>query len=120
MLLRLLKSKLHMAAVTGTNLHYHGSITIDEDLMEAVGLLPHEAVLIANVSTGARGETYVIKGERGKKQIELNGAIARLATPGDRLIVLAFALVEPKEVAALKPKIACLDTHNGITEQFEG
>jgi aspartate 1-decarboxylase len=120
MQLRLLKSKLHMGACTGTNLHYHGSITIDEDLMEAAGLLPYEAVLIANVSTGARGETYVLKGERGKKQMELNGAMARLATTGDRLIVLAFALLDPKEVPHHKPKVAVLDSHNGILEQWEG
>ena len=116
----MLKSKLHMAATTGTNLHYHGSITIDEDLMDAAGLLPYEAVLIANVSTGVRGETYVLKGDRGKKQIELNGAMARLATPGDRLIILSFAYLEPKEIPAHKPKIAVLDSHNAIVEQWEG
>jgi aspartate 1-decarboxylase len=120
MQIRLLKSKLHMAAVTGTNLHYHGSITIDEDLIDAAGLLPYEAVLIANVSTGVRGETYVLKGERGKRQIELNGAMARLATTGDRLIILSFAYLEPQEVAKHKPKIAVLDSHNGIVEQWEG
>ena len=120
MQLRLLKSKLHMAAVTGTNLHYHGSITIDEDLMDAAGLIPYEAVLIANVSTGVRGETYVLKGERGKKQMELNGAMARLATMGDRIIIMSFAYLEPAEVTGHKPKIAVLDSHNAIIEKWEG
>lgn len=120
MLLRMLKSKLHMAAVTGTNMHYHGSITIDEDLIDAVGLHPAEAVLVANVSTGARAETYVLRGTRGKRQMELNGAMARLAQPGDRLIVLSFALMEPAEAADHKPKIAILDANNDIVEQWEG
>lgn len=120
MQLRVLKSKLHMAAVTATHLHYHGSITIDEDLMDAAGLLPYEAVLVANVSSGERGETYVLKGERGKRQIELNGAMARLAQHGDRVIVLAFAYMEPKEMAQHRPKIAILDAKNEILEQWEG
>lgn len=120
MQIRMLKSKLHMASVTATHLHYHGSITIDEDLMDAAGLLPYEAVLIANVSSGVRGETYVLKGERGKRQIELNGAMARLAQHGDRVIILSFAYLEPKEVAAHRPKIAILDAKNEIVENWEG
>ena len=112
MLLRLLKSKLHMATVTGTNLHYHGSITIPRDLMDAADLREHEAVLVANVATGARGETYVIEGQAGSRQVELNGAIARMAEPGDRVIVLAFALCEPSEADDLEARIVLLDEAN--------
>src|SRR5262245_55767798 len=99
MRLRILKSKLHLATVTQTKLNYHGSITIDEDLMDAVGLMPFELVLIANQQTGDRAETYVIKGDRGSRAVELNGAVARMAQPGDRVIVLAFADLEPNEVS---------------------
>lgn len=120
MQIRLLKSKLHMAAVTNTHLHYHGSITIDEDLMDAVGLLPYEAVLIANVSTGVRAETYVLKGERGRRQMELNGAMARLAEKGDRIIIISFAFLDPKEVDSHHPRIAILDANNEIVEKWLG
>ena len=79
MQVRILKSKLHLATVTTTELHYHGSITIPEDLMEAVGMLPFEQVLVANCNTGQRGETYILVGPRGDGQIQLNGAMARPA-----------------------------------------
>ncbi|WP_437201564.1 aspartate 1-decarboxylase [Planctomicrobium sp. SH664] len=120
MLLRLLKAKLHMAAVTRTDVSYHGSITIDRDLMDAVGLLAFEQVLIANSATGQRGETYVIPGPRGSGSMQMNGAMARLAQPGDRIIVLAFAFAEPHEAATLHPKVAILNEQNRIIEQFEG
>lgn len=118
--LRLLKSKLHMAAVTGTNLTYHGSITIPEDLIEAVGFLPYEAVLIANCATGARAETYILKGTRGSADIQMNGAMARLAQPGDRIIIMSYAYLEPQQVEGHKPKVAILDEKNRIVEQWEG
>jgi aspartate 1-decarboxylase len=120
MRLRILKSKLHLAAVTETRLNYHGSITIDEDLMDAVGLVPFELVLIANQQTGDRAETYVIKGKRGGGQIEMNGAIARMAQAGDRVIILAFADLEPHELAAHVAKVAILDDKNRIVEKIEG
>ncbi|SFJ05781.1 aspartate 1-decarboxylase [Planctomicrobium piriforme] len=119
MLLRLLKSKLHMAAVTKTELHYHGSITIDRDIMDAVGLLPYEQVLIANCANGLRGETYVIEGGRGSGQIQMNGALARMAHSGDRIIVLAFAFATPEEVPHHHPQVAILDEHNRIVEKFD-
>lgn len=118
MQLRLLKSKLHLAAVTKTALNYHGSITVDEALMDAVGLVPYEAVLVGNVSTGIRAETYVIKGERGSGEVQMNGAMARLAQPGDRLIIMAFAFLEPAEVSAHRPRVAILDAENRIKEQW--
>lgn len=119
MLLRLLKSKLHMAAVTQTELHYHGSITIDRDLMDAVGLIPYEQVLVANCATGLRGETYVIEGGRGTGAIQMNGALARMAHAGDRIIILSFAFATPEEVAGHRPRVAILNERNQIVEQFE-
>ena len=113
---RLLRAKLHMAEVTGTNLHYHGSITIDPDLMDAAGLLPHEAVTIANLSTGQRAETYILVGHRGEKQIELNGAVARLAEVGDRLIVLAFGSMPIEQAREFEPKVVILGPGNVVEE----
>ncbi len=120
MLLRLLKSKLHMACVTQTELHYHGSITIDRDLMDAVGLLAYEQVLIANCENGMRGETYVIEGERGSGAIQMNGALARMAQIGDRIIILAFGFAQQDEAHSHKPVVAILNADNEIIEQFEG
>lgn len=120
MLIRVLKSKLHMAAVTQTDLTYHGSITVDADLMEAAGLIPYEQVLIANCSNGHRAETYVIRGEPGSGAMQLNGAMARLAQPGDRIIVLAFAFADPQEAASMKPRVVILDERNKIIEQWKG
>jgi aspartate 1-decarboxylase len=120
MQIRLLKSKLHMAAVTRADLNYHGSVSIPEDLMEAVGLVPYEQVLVGNCSTGQRGETYAIRGARGSGEIQMNGAMARLCTPGDRLIILAFADMTPEEAAGHHPKIAVLDERNRVVEQWQG
>lgn len=120
MLVQMLKAKLHMAAVTRTELTYHGSITVPQDLLDAVGLLPYEHVLVANVNTGQRGETYTIPGNAGSGDIQLNGAMARLAQPGDRVIILAFAQMTPEEAKTHKPKVAILDGRNKITDQWEG
>ncbi|RUL89175.1 aspartate 1-decarboxylase [Tautonia sociabilis] len=116
---KLLKGKLHQAAVTGCALHYHGSLTLDPELMDAVGILPYESILISNMSTGARAETYAIPGEPGARQVELNGSMARLGTPGDRLIVMAFALLEPDEVEAHHPRVVALDAQNRIIERLD-
>src|ERR671916_3100971 len=109
MQLKVLKSKLHLAAVTGSDLNYHGSLTVDPELMEAVGLLPYEAILVSNVATGARAETYAMPGIRGGGQIELNGAMARLGAVGDRLIVMAFASMTPEELDGHRPLAVALD-----------
>jgi aspartate 1-decarboxylase len=119
MRVKVLKSKLHLAAVTASVLDYHGSLTIDPDLMEAVGLLPYEAILASNVATGQRGETYVLPGTRGLRQIEMNGAMARLGAVGDRLIVMAFALLEPSEVEGHRPRVVALDERNRIVEHID-
>ena len=116
MTLKILKSKLHQATVTAGHLTYHGSLTLDPELMEAVGLLPYEAILVSNLATGLRGETYVIPGHRGQRAVELNGAMARLGTTGDRIIIMAFALLDPSEVPEHRPRVAILDRSNEIVE----
>jgi aspartate 1-decarboxylase len=119
MQLKVLRSKLHLATVTRSDLYYHGSLTIDPDLMDAVGLMPYESILVSNVATGARAETYVLPGERGSGAIELNGAMARLGAVGDRIIVMAFAQVEAAEVEAHQPRVVALDSRNRISERID-
>ena len=119
MRLTLLKSKLHLATVTRSELHYHGSLTIDPNLMDAVGLLPYEAILVSNVATGLRAQTYVLPGRRGSGSIELNGAMARLGSVGDRVIVMAFAEIEPEELEAHQPRVVVLDQQNQVVERIE-
>jgi aspartate 1-decarboxylase len=116
MQLKVLKSKLHLAAITRCDLHYHGSLTIDRDLMDAVGIVPYEAIVVSNTSTGLRAETYALPGVRGSGQIEMNGAMARLGALGDRVIVMAFAMLEPHEVEGHRPKVVALDARNRIVE----
>jgi aspartate 1-decarboxylase len=119
MQLKVLKSKLHLATVSGSDLNYHGSLTIDPDLMEAVGILPYESILVSNIATGQRAETYALPGVRGLGQIELNGAMARLGAVGDRLIVMAFAFLEPSEVDRHRPRVVALDSRNHIVERLD-
>lgn len=110
----MMKSKLHRATVTEANLNYVGSVTIDEDLMEAVDLLPNEKVQIVNNNNGSRFETYVIRGERGSGIICLNGAAARLVHPGDNVIIIGYAIYNEEEVKIHHPKVAILDENNHI------
>jgi aspartate 1-decarboxylase len=119
MQIKVLKSKLHLAAVTRADLHYHGSLTIDPELIDAVGLHPYEAILVSNVATGARAETYVLPGTRGLGQIELNGAMARLGAVGDRLIVMAFTHLDSEELPGHRPLVVALDEHNRIVEHLD-
>lgn len=105
MLLHILKSKIHCATVTEANLHYMGSITIDQDLMDAANLLPGEQVHVVNNMNGARIETYVIAGERGTGCICLNGAAARLFQVGDEVIIMAYALMTDEEARTYKPTV---------------
>ena len=105
MLLHILKSKIHCATVTEANLHYMGSITIDQDLMDAANLLPGEQVHVVNNMNGARIETYVIAGERGTGCICLNGAAARLFQVGDEVIIMAYALMTGEEARTYKPAV---------------
>ena len=105
MLIEVLKSKLHCVTVTDANLNYMGSITIDEDLMDAAGLLAGEKVQVVNNNNGERFETYVIRGERGSGCICLNGAAARKVLVGDTIIVISYALMDYEEARTFKPHI---------------
>lgn len=114
MLIHMLKSKIHCATVTEANLHYMGSITIDELLMEAAGIVEGEQVHVVNNSNGERIVTYTIKGERGSGVICLNGAAAHKFQPGDVAIIMAYATMTPEEAAGCKPKVIIPDRHNKI------
>jgi len=110
MLIHVLKSKIHRVAVTEANLNYIGSITIDEDLMDAANVIANEKVSIVNNNNGERFETYVISGKRGSGVICLNGAASRLVQPGDIVIIMAYALMEMEEARTFKPAIIFPDT----------
>ena len=114
MLLSLLKSKLHRAAVTGASLHYEGSLTIASDLAEQVGLRIHERILVSNLANGERFETYVIYAPAKSARIELNGATAHLGQIGDRLTIMSFAQVPAELSAKHQPNIVRLDEKNNI------
>jgi aspartate 1-decarboxylase len=109
------KSKIHRATVTGADLNYVGSITIDPVLMEAADLLEFEQVSVVNVNNGARFETYVIPGVHGKGEICLNGAAARLVHPGDKVIVISYAQYEEAEMATYRPQFIFVDEQNRIS-----
>lgn len=114
MTLEILKSKIHRATITEANLHYIGSIGIDEDLMDAANLLEFEKVQVLNINNGERLETYVIKAIRGSGMISLNGAAARKAAPGDLIIIAAFAQMTPEEAKNHTPAIVFPDFQNKI------
>uniref|UniRef100_A0AB33IUZ8 Aspartate 1-decarboxylase n=1 Tax=Prevotella sp. GTC17254 TaxID=3236794 RepID=A0AB33IUZ8_9BACT len=105
MLIEVLKSKLHCVKVTEANLNYMGSITIDEDLMDAAGMIAGEKVQIVNNNNGERFETYIIRGERGSGCICLNGAAARKVQVGDVVIIISYALMDSEEAKTFKPKV---------------
>ncbi len=109
-----LKSKIHNATITETSLHYEGSITIDANLIKKTSLFPYEKVLVSNISRGTRLETYVIAGKAGSGVIGLNGAAARLGALGDRVTIMAFASLPPKQAREIKPKIIVLGENNKI------
>ncbi|CAN5212524.1 aspartate 1-decarboxylase [soil metagenome] len=114
MLRMMCKSKIHRATVTGADLNYVGSITIDRTLMDAADLLPYEHVHVVNLNNGARFETYVIEGEPDGGEICLNGAAARLAQPGDRVIVISYAQYDEAELARYRPTMVFVDDANQI------
>ncbi len=113
----MMKSKIHRATVTEANLNYVGSITIDTALMEAADLLPNEQVHVVNNNNGARFETYVIPGAKGSGVICLNGAAARLAHPGDVVIIISYVMMSETDARAYEPKIAILDECNQIWKE---
>lgn len=114
MIIEVLKSKLHRARVTQAELNYVGSITIDEDLMDAANIIANEKVQIVNNNNGARFETYVIRGERGSGTICLNGATARLAQVGDIVIIMSYGYMEMEEARNYKPILVFPDIDNKL------
>jgi len=113
----LCKSKIHRATLTGANLHYAGSIAIDEALIEAADILPNEIVQVVNINNGNRFETYVIKAPRRSGTITLNGAAARLGLAGDKIIIISSCYKEDAEARKHKPKIVCVDDKNRIAKK---
>ena len=116
MFLTLLKTKLHGATVTKTDLHYEGSIAIDEDLMDAAGLVEFERVDVWNVTCGSRIETYVIKGARGSGEVMLNGGAARHAEPGDKVVIAAFTHVMAEKARNYRPTVVIMGEGNSIKQ----
>jgi len=112
----MLKSKIHRAHVTETNINYEGSITIDQKLMEEVDILPFEQVEVLNLNNGARFTSYAIEGKRNSGEICLNGAAARLAIKGDIIIILSYCYVDDDEAHNFIPKLVYVDANNAITE----
>ena len=106
------KSKIHTATVTGLELYYEGSITIDSDLLDLADMLPGEQVQVVNLNNGQRLITYIISGERGSGAIELNGPAARMAAIGDKVIIISYAHYEDAEARALVPKVVFVDDQN--------
>ena len=116
MLIEMLKGKIHRAQVTQAELNYVGSITVDQDLLDAAGILEYEKVAIVDIANGARFETYTIAGERGSGMICLNGAAARCVSVGDKIIIMAYAQVTPEEMqSGYHPQVVFVDDENHIS-----
>jgi aspartate 1-decarboxylase len=114
MLREMLIGKLHRGVVTECRLDYEGSLTVDLDLIERAGMLVHQKIQVLDINNGSRIETYLIPGERGSRQIQVNGAAARLFYKGDRIIVCAFAFLADAELAGFAPKVVLLDEGNRV------
>ncbi|PAU94909.1 aspartate 1-decarboxylase [Aliifodinibius salipaludis] len=112
MKLTMFKSKLHQMKITEANLHYEGSITIDQELLNESGILPYEKVQVVNITNGERLETYAIPGEEGSRVCCLNGAAARKTQVGDRVIIISYAEMTPEEAKDFKPKVVIVDENN--------
>ena len=119
MLIEIVKSKIHRVTVTGANLQYIGSITIDEDLMDAANLIENEKVQVLNLNNGERLETYIIKGVRGSGDICLNGAAARLGVKGDLVIILTYTDVPEEKLKDYKPRIVHVNEKNEIVTKLD-
>ena len=115
MLRHLMKSKIHRATITSADLHYEGSLTVDEELLDAADLTTYEEVQVVNVNNGARFSTYVIPGPRGSGVIQLNGAAARQGLPGDLVIVMAYGVYSEEEAERHAPSVVFVDSKNRIT-----
>ena len=117
---KMMRGKIHRATITGADLHYEGSVTIDSDLLRGAGIIENEAVCIWDVNNGERFETYAIYGEPQRGLIELNGATAHLGKIGDRITIMSFARYTPEEAAVHQPRILVLDEKNKIVRYEEG
>lgn len=117
MQVHLLKSKIHRAAITAGSVDYEGSLTIDLDLMDRVGLYPYERILCSNMANGERFETYAIPGPRGSGAIELNGAAALLGKPGDRITIMSYLLVDNDIAPEWQPRVIVLGENNAIVNE---
>lgn len=115
--LTMMKCKLHRAVVTQADLHYEGSISIDQDFLDAAGILENEQVDVLNINNGERFTTYAIKAPRGSRTFGINGAAARLAQPGDRIIVVAYAGMDAAAAEVFEPIVVLFDEHNQIVSQ---
>ncbi len=115
MYIKKLKGKIHRASVTQAELDYVGSITVDEDLLDAAGIMEYEMVQIVDINNGQRFETYTIAGERGSKMICLNGAAARCVSVGDKIIIMAYASVTPEEAKGFDPQVVFVDENNNVS-----
>jgi aspartate 1-decarboxylase len=110
----MLKSKIHRATVTGSDLHYVGSITIDPDLLDAADILEHELVHVLDIDNGSRFETYVIEGRPGSREVQVNGAAARLVQQGDRVIIVSYGAYSEEELERHHPRVVHVDAGNEI------
>lgn len=110
----LMKSKIHRATITSADLNYEGSLTVDQDVLDAADLLPHEEVQVVNVTNGVRLSTYAIPGPRGSGVIQLNGAAARLGMPGDLVIIISYATFDEAEASQHVPRVVFVDAKNRI------
>lgn len=114
---RMMKSKIHRATITDADLHYVGSITVDADLMAAANLMEYEQVAVVDIDNGSRLETYVIAGAPGSGDICLNGAAARLVSPGDKVIIISYADYDEAELAEYAPTVVHVDTANAVVDE---
>lgn len=113
-------AKIHRAKVTQADLHYAGSVTVDQELLDAAGILPYEQVDIYDITNGARLTTYTLPGERGSGIVQVNGAAAHLVRPGDLVILVAYGIFEEEEAKRLKPTVVLVDENNRILEVRQG
>ena len=118
MLLNLMKAKIHRARITQANLEYEGSITIDRSILEAAGILPYEQVHVLDCESGARFITYTIEGPAGSGVFCVNGAAARLVTPGDRIIIISYAQLSHEEAKNFTPRVVLMDEKNAIKDTY--
>ncbi len=118
MLLNVLKAKIHRAQITEANLAYEGSITIDKSILEAAGIYAHEQVHVVDIENGSRFVTYVIEGKPGSGVFCVNGAAARLVTPGDKIIVIAYCQLTPEEFKDFRPRVALIGDKNTLKDAY--